>query len=417
MVAKITAPRSIRAAMEYNEHKVAERAAICIYAGNFLKEAAELNRVEKMERFSQLIALNQRTHRNTLHASLNFAVGEEIGRDKLILIAREYMERIGFGEQPFLVYQHLDAAHPHVHIVSTNIQPGGAAISMHKIGRDKSEPARIAIEEKYELVKAQGRDKSKEYELKPVSIEKLQYGKRATKQAIGNALQYVLREYRFRSLPEFNAILRLYNLKADPGLPGSRIHSHKGLLYQILDEKGKGIGVPIKASGFHFKPTIQFLETKFEANLHIDPVLIGRVRAAIDQTLGKKPSSFDAFTKILAPQRIVPVPYINKQGVLYGLSFVDLQGKIVLKASDLGKGYSGQAILRRLGLEPNLNPGEKERPGKLPFPGHDPFGSGEKRTDIERAADILLRPEFQAGLPGELSHQPSKKRKGQSRKI
>src|SRR5690349_18555036 len=122
MVAKITVPNSIKRALNYNEQKVKEGKAECIYAQNFLKEAEQLNFYEKLSRFEALIDLNKRASTNTIHISLNFGLGEKIHREKLAEIASVYMAKIGFAEQPYLVYRHLDAGHPHIHIVSTNIQ-------------------------------------------------------------------------------------------------------------------------------------------------------------------------------------------------------------------------------------------------------------------------------------------------------
>lgn len=64
------------------------------------------------------------------------------------------MDKIGFGDQPYLIYQHHDAGHPHIHITSINVQDNGKRIDMHNIGKDKSEPARKEIEEAFNLVKA-----------------------------------------------------------------------------------------------------------------------------------------------------------------------------------------------------------------------------------------------------------------------
>src|SRR5678816_1137659 len=111
MVAKITVPNSIKRALNYNEQKMKEGVAECIYAHNFLKEAAQLIFYEKLNRFERLIALNKRASTNTVHISLNFGLNENIEKDKLAEIASVYMEKIGFAEQPYLVYQHLDAGH------------------------------------------------------------------------------------------------------------------------------------------------------------------------------------------------------------------------------------------------------------------------------------------------------------------
>jgi hypothetical protein len=42
MVGKITVPNSIKRALNYNEQKLKEGVAECIYAHNFLKEAEHL---------------------------------------------------------------------------------------------------------------------------------------------------------------------------------------------------------------------------------------------------------------------------------------------------------------------------------------------------------------------------------------
>jgi hypothetical protein len=125
MVAKITVPNSIKRALNYNEQKMKEGAAECIYAHNFLKEAEQLNFYEKLNRFEKLISLNKRASTNTVHISLNFGLNEKIEKNRLVEIASVYTgRRLVLLKQPYLVYQHLDAGHPHIHIVTTNIQKG-----------------------------------------------------------------------------------------------------------------------------------------------------------------------------------------------------------------------------------------------------------------------------------------------------
>src|SRR5204863_1765052 len=173
MVAKITVPSSIRKALNYNEQKAKEGKAECIYAHKFLKEAKNLNFYEKLGRFQSLITLNKRASTNSIHISLNFGLEEKLRQEKLVEIARAYMEKIGFGQQPYLVYQHRDAGHPHIHIVSTNIQPDGRRISLHNIGRNQSSTARKEIETNFGLQKAENEEKSKSEEIKPVNAKKL----------------------------------------------------------------------------------------------------------------------------------------------------------------------------------------------------------------------------------------------------
>ena len=133
MVAKLTTPKSAKAALNYNEQKVQKGNAEFLYAGNCLREAGEMNFYEKLEVLESLNSLNKRAATNTLHVSLNFSPGENLSDNKLTSIASAYMDKIGFKEQPFLVYKHEDAGHPHIHIVSTTIKQDGSRINTHNI--------------------------------------------------------------------------------------------------------------------------------------------------------------------------------------------------------------------------------------------------------------------------------------------
>ncbi|MEO7317112.1 MAG: hypothetical protein ABIW47_18120, partial [Ginsengibacter sp.] len=76
---------------------------ICLHAENYLNENPEMNFYQKLEGFNRLNELNDRAKIKTLHVSLNFSPSEKISDSKLVRIASDYMTKIGFGEQPFLV--------------------------------------------------------------------------------------------------------------------------------------------------------------------------------------------------------------------------------------------------------------------------------------------------------------------------
>ncbi|MDZ7650267.1 MAG: relaxase/mobilization nuclease domain-containing protein [Cytophagales bacterium] len=198
MVAKVISGKNIRGLLNYNENKLRGGVAQCIVAHRFGCEPHALTFSNKLNRFTKIIAFNQKTKTNTIHISLNFDVSEILSNDKLSLIASDYMDRIGFGEQPYLVYRHTDAAHPHVHIITTNIQIDGKRIDIHNIGRNQSEKARKEIEVEYQLVRAESRKKSRE--LQPVNIEKAAYGKSETRRSISNIVRTVMRSYKYTSL-------------------------------------------------------------------------------------------------------------------------------------------------------------------------------------------------------------------------
>ncbi len=365
MVAKITTPKSIEAALNYNEKKVQKGNAICLHAVNYLNEAKNMNFYQKLNGFERLNSLNERATTKTLHVSLNFDPSEKLTENKLSQIASDYMERIGFGNQPYLVYKHEDAGHPHIHIVSTTIKENGSRINTHNIGRNQSEKARKEIEQLYGLVKAERQQQLIKPGIKPVDVEKAVYGKSETKRSISNIVTIVFGQYKFTSLPEFNAALKQFNIVADRGKEEGRIYKNRGLVYRILDANGNKAGVPIKASSISCKPILDNLEKKFTANEAAKESLKPFVKIKLDECLSQSPSTMKELTEQLKQKNIYTVLRQNTEGRLFGITFVDNQNKVVFNGSDLGKGYSVAALQSRLaaGTEKSLNNDETKGSG------------------------------------------------------
>lgn len=358
MVCKVRSGKNIKGPLNYNEHKVKEGVAECIVAANFVGEPEQLRFSDKLARFEHLIEKNRRAKTNCVHISLNFDVSEKLCQNKLNEIAADYMDRIGFGEQPYLVYQHNDAAHPHLHIVTTNIQGDGKRISIHNLGKNQSETARKEIEDKYRLVKA-GSTPKKELH---TNLNKAVYGKSETKRTIDNIVGEVMRRYKFSSLTEFNAVLRQYNVMADRGKEGMLMYEKNGLRFSLLDSKGNKVGVPIKASALYSNPTMKTLQNVFETNSLLKESHKERLTKIIDSffhaTDKHTRANFCGYMKLY---EINAMFREGKDGRVYGLTLVDNRKSNVFNGSDLGKGYSGQALIKRFDVKPSLvMAGEKE---------------------------------------------------------
>lgn len=325
------------------------------------------------------------------------------------------MEQIGFSSQPYLVYEHLDAGHQHIHIVTTNIRSDGSKIDMNNIGRNQSEKARKNIELIYGLVRAEGKKVGQMNKQEPVQPLRVKYGKGGSKQAISNVVEYVMKKYNFTSLGEFNAILKLYNVTADPGEVGSRLRDHRGLLYRILDDRGNKVGVPIKASAFYHKPTLAALERKYAINEPFRDRHRQHVKVAIDWAFRSDITDLRVLQEILRKDMIEMVVRVNEQGANYGVTFVDLRNKCAFNGSDLGKEYSAK------GLEKRCIAGQIPANGRL---------DGKNQKDLEDKLfignlqinshssgakslfEMLLRPiPQQEELPYELTEQYKKKKK------
>src|SRR5690606_8579449 len=182
--------KNIKGAIAYNEHKVAQGVAECLAASRFGLSVEQLTLHQKIARYEKLLQLNARVKTNAVHISLNFHESEKLRKEELANIASAYVDNIGFGSQPYLVYEHRDAAHPHVHIVTTNITSEGKRIDLHNIGRERSEDARKAIEMEFGLVRAEGRRACENLAI-PKPANPITYGRSETKKAISDVVRFV----------------------------------------------------------------------------------------------------------------------------------------------------------------------------------------------------------------------------------
>jgi hypothetical protein len=407
MVAVIYASSSLSRALNYNEQKVKTGQASCLAAVNYPKDTDDLSFHQKLKRLTNLAALNERTKLNSIHISLNFDTSEKLDNDTLEKIAVAYMDKVGFGNQPYLLYQHFDAGHPHLHIVTTNIKADGKRIELHNLGKNQSEKARKEIEISFKLIKAQ--NKKPQYEIKPVDALKIRYGKSETKRSITNVLDAVLNTYKYSSLHELNAVLKLYNVAADRGSEDSRTFKNNGLLYRILDDKGNKIGVPVKASLIYNKPTLKYLLVKFELNQTAKQFHKQRIKNIIDLAFIKtNNASLPDIIKTLQKDFVHVELRQNKEGLIYGVTYIDHVTKCVFNGSDLGKSYSAKGLQEKCNnskSEELLNRQQKEficNTTKL----------NKNNNGVTKALEIIIDPEMTNNfIPFPLRRSKKKKKK------
>lgn len=404
MVARIKIKDALVTNFYYNENKVEQGVATCLMAENYPADLERLSQSQRLKMLQKMASMNEAIKVNSVHISLNFDPSETLSKERLQEIATGYMEGIGFGAQPYLVYQHFDAGHPHIHILSVKVGMDGKGLDTHNIAIKKSEPVRKELEAKFGLVRAEDMAK-RSYKLKAAYAQKIEYGKTESRRAIAAVLEGVLMQYKYSSLAELNAVLRQYNVMADRCRETSRVYKNHGLLYRILDDKGKSVGVPIKASAFYNKPTLAFLEDRFRKNEGLKKPLKGRIQNAIDlYFVRQKRPSLNGMVQALAKQGIHTSMRQNENGQIYGLTFVDHKNKVVFNGSDLGKTYSAKGILERCGgvisiANDNLHAGH----------GHSTSGNSANESGI---LDELMQPEqLYEPLPFELKKSRKKRKK------
>jgi hypothetical protein len=347
MVAIIKIGDSIRGTFMYNETKVQAGVADLLAAQNYPMDLEKMDRHLRLNLLQKFAARDENVTANSVHISLNFAPGEVLPSTKLRLIADDYMQAIGFGNQPYLVYQHFDAGHPHIHIVSVKVDANGKRMETNLKGKGRLNTIRRGLEERYSLVRAESHQKEV-YDLPPVSAVKAEYGKTESRRAMYNILVNVLPRYNYTTLGELNAILKGYNIAADPGSIGSRIRKHNGLVYRILNADGKPVGVPIPASRFYKSATLKKLEEVFLKNKIARVGVRPRINYLVDLCFKKYPkATFTDLQNELAKSNIRLAGHSNEIGQIFGLTYVDYKDKIAFNGRTLGDAYSANGITKR----------------------------------------------------------------------
>lgn len=381
----------MRGILHYNENKVEEGTARLLLANGFAIDIEKADLNMKLRRFEYLNELKPSVKTNSLHISLNFDSSEKLDDAKMQKIALRYMELLGFGEQPFLVYRHTDASHPHLHIATTSIQPSGEAINLHNIGMDKSEPARKQIEKEFRLVVAERKKQKKEAPIKAVDIKQVGYGKAPTKRVLSNIIQGVMEQYSFTTFGEFNAILQQFNVTAERGAIDTAMFRKKGLIYSIIDDKGKAISVPIKASAFYHKPMLARIEEKCvpnspkrQANREYLKTILG------DIFLKYEKIREDTLKRELAGKGVGVVFRRNKEGMLYGVTYIDNRNLSAFNGSALGKAYSAKEISGHL-AERNIQRAFLKPQHKSTEPNLSLQSTATQLEDFSNTLDKLLQ--------------------------
>lgn len=369
MVAVITSGEYIRGAVSYNEIKVSKGKAECIAAINYPKDHTSLGFTEKVKRLTNLADLRENIEHKCVHISLNFHPSERMAHDKMVEIAESYMEKLGFGEQPFLIYHHKDTAQSHIHIVTTSIREDATAIRLHNLVKEKSEPARKAVEIEFDLVRAQGRDSNT-------------LGILGTKSDISNTVRVVFKQYKYTSFTEYATILEQFGIIADRGEENSMMYKKGGLQYLKRNSIDGTLSKPIKASAIFDKPTLKKIEEKYENNDKLRTKYKARLCRVIDDLLSSNPT-LESFQNQLREYKINVLLRKNELDQIYGITYIDNLSLCIFNGRDLDKKYAAKRILSH--FADNI---DKEAFPNMPLLSYK-FEGNKKTKLAPKASDII----------------------------
>ena len=339
MIAKISATENLGGALGYNFKKVEKReASILLAQGLFQNKEGTYTMAEVFADMQAVIPEKFRTKKMVFHCSLNPHPDEKLSDETLTQIAKEYMETLGYGKQPYIVFKHNDIAREHIHIVSLRVDSRGQKIN-DRFEKRRSKKITDALEKRFGLIPS-----SKVTDKAMKETPKVDIGKGNIKEQVASVVRTVLKHYRFCSLGELNAILSAHNLAVEEVKTEFRGKKYDGLVYVPTDDKGNKAGTPIHASDIGRGVGYTAVQNRMQKSKQNVKLLIPTVRKKVLQTMRTSPNTEKELRQRLEEQGLRVVIRKNESGRIYAITFIDDKEGIALNGSRLGKGYTANVF-------------------------------------------------------------------------
>src|SRR5659263_29517 len=347
MIAKINTGQSLYGALAYNQEKVDEGLGK-VLASNLVCEPkdGQFSVSDCAMDFARWLPSTEHlpTKKPVIHISLNPHPDDKLTDNQLADIGREYMERLGYGGQPYLIFKHEDIGRDHIHIVSLRVDCEGKLIKdsfEHKRSKEITE----LLEQKYRLIPAQGQKQPELWQLSPVDP-----AQGNLKKQISSVIKPLAAMYKFQSLGEYRALLSLYNIGLEEVKGEVKGIPYRGLVYSALDKEGNKVGTPLKSSLFGKSVGYDGLEKQMvKSGEQIKQQgLRERTRMTVSGIVNTSCSESELRAKLQAVN-IDLVVRRNDQGRIYGITFIDHNDRCVFNGSRLGKEFSANVFNDRFG--------------------------------------------------------------------
>jgi hypothetical protein len=406
MIAKINTGNSLYGALAYNQEKVDEGMGK-VLATNLVCEPIDGHFSVQgcAADFARWLPSPEHlpTKKPVIHISLNPHPNDKLADNQLADIGREYMERLGYGGQPYLIFKHEDIGRDHIHIISLRVDCDGKLIK-NSFEHKRSKEITELLEQKYGLIPAEGQKQSELWQLTQADP-----AKGNLKKQISAVIKPLVNTYKFQTLGEYRALLSLYNIGLEEVKGEVMGKPYRGLVYSALDKDGNKVGTPLKSSLFGKSVGYDGLENHMvKSGKEIkQQVLRERTRTIVIGAVNTAASESELRAKL----RVVNIDLVlrrNDQRRIYGVTFIDHKDRCVFNGSRLGKEFSANAFNDQFGG------GQHEVSDLQKTVQTDGINSIEKTTipDIGDAVSGLfafLYPEF-ASNPDENNHLMKKKR-------
>ena len=340
MVAKISVGNSLYGAIAYNGEKINEAQGRLLTTNRIYNDGSGTVDISKaMEGFHTFLPPQMKVEKPVVHISLNPHPEDVLTDIELQNIAREYLEKLGFGNQPYLVFKHEDIDRHHLHIVTVNVDENGKRLNRDFLYR-RSDRIRRELEQKYGLHPAERKNQGLDNPLRKVDASAGD-----VKKQVGNTVKALNGQYRFQTMGEYRALLSLYNMTVEEARGNVRGREYHGLVYSVTDDRGNKVGNPFKSSLFGKSAGYEAVQKKFVRSKSeikdrkLADMTKRTVLSVLQGTYDK-----DRFISRLKEKGIDTVLRYTEEGRIYGATFIDHRTGCVLNGSRMGKELSANAL-------------------------------------------------------------------------
>lgn len=289
------------------------------------------------------------------HVSLNPNPKDRIDEMKMLEIAHYYMERMGYGDQPYVIFEHNDIERKHYHIVSSRIKPDGTTIDSFEY-KKRSKALTEEIEREFNLIPTVLGQQSAAFE----ELRKVEYAQSNLKAQLSSVLYNLTDRYRFSSKGECTTLLKIFNIWMEECKGEVEGRPYAGIIYGALDEHGQRVGKPIKSSRISKKFGYKALQKEYSKTKRwiagnkqkLEPTRI-TIREAM-----KTARTTEEFAAAIRPGGISVVFHrsAEHENRIYGVTFIDHRNGLVINGSRLDKAFAANRFQELFTKAPATEP-------------------------------------------------------------
>ncbi|KYH08215.1 conjugal transfer protein MobB [Chryseobacterium cucumeris] len=339
MIAKIEKGENLWGALTYNQQKVDNEKGTVLFTNKIPDLWDRPYSVKFFHHyFEPYLIANNKTEKPVRHISLNPDPNDQVNDKDYREMAQQYMQEMGYGNQPYVVFKHTDIDRTHIHIVTTCVQIDGKKIS-DRYDHSRSMEVCRKLEKQYNLkIAGENRNLNQNSIFKPVD-----YTKGYIKTQLSSILRHIPQTYSIQSIGAYNALLSQFNISCEEVTGELHGKMRKGMVYFATDKNGKKISSPFKSSLFGKQAGLENIQVLIDKSKMKNNPSKFILKRTIETALSTSKSEA-SFKSQLLEQGIATVIRKNDEGRIYGITFIDHNSKSVWNGSQLSKELSANSF-------------------------------------------------------------------------